>query len=164
MIQPKRISDNITYKEATKSRKAIELGLDNTPNEEQLSNMILVAENVFQPLREHYGWEIGVTSFFRSELVNKAVGGASSSKHKKGEAIDIDADVYEQTFEDGCEFTNKHIFDWIVANCDFDTIIWEYGTDEEPAWVHVTYSAVNNRKRKLKVVRNSLGKPHYTNI
>ncbi len=56
MIQPKRISDNITYKEATKSRKAIELGLDNTPNEEQLSNMILVAENVFQPLREHYGW------------------------------------------------------------------------------------------------------------
>jgi hypothetical protein len=164
MTLPKRISNNITYKEATKSRKAIERGLDNTPNEEQLSNMILVAENVFQPLREHYGWAIGITSFFRADLVNKAVGGASSSKHKKGEAIDIDADVYEQTFEDGCEFTNKHIFDWIVANCDFDTIIWEYGTDEEPAWVHVTYSAVNNRKRKLKVVRNRLGKPQYSNI
>ena len=163
MTYPKNVSDNITFKEATKSRKAIALGIDNLPDEDQLANMILVAENVFQPLREHYGWAIGITSFFRADLVNKAVGGATYSKHKRGQAIDIDADVYEQTFEDACEFTNKMIFDWIVANCEFDTIIWEYGTDEEPAWVHVTYVEGNNRKRKLQVTRDKNGKAHYTN-
>lgn len=163
MTYPKKISNNITFKEATKSRKATELGVDNLPNEDQLANMILVAENVFQPLREHYGWAISITSFFRSELVNKSVGGSTHSKHKKGQAIDIDADVISHEFEDGSEFTNKHIFDWIVANCEFDTIIWEYGNVDEPAWVHVTYVEGNNRKRMLRVVRDLRGKPHYSN-
>tara|TARA_R110000765_G_scaffold386217_1_gene478209 strand:+ start:5106 stop:5600 length:495 start_codon:yes stop_codon:yes gene_type:complete len=163
MEYPKKISNNITFREATKSRKAMSLGLENLPNEDQLSNMILVAENVFQPLREHYGWSIAITSFFRAKEVNEAVGGAKYSAHMKGQAIDIDADVIEQEFPDGCEFTNKMIFDWIVENCEFDTIIWEYGTSENPAWVHVSYVEGNNRKRKLRVARDRSGKSHYSN-
>jgi uncharacterized protein YcbK (DUF882 family) len=88
------ISKNISYKEATLSTTAKRLGIDNTPNAEQFSNMVHVAENVFQPVREHFDTPIYVSSFFRSEALNKAIGGSSSSTHMKGEAMDLDADVY----------------------------------------------------------------------
>lgn len=147
------VSKNISYKEATHSTTAKRLGIDNTPNAEQFSNMVYVAENVFQPVREHFGVPIYVSSFFRSEALNKAVRGSSSSTHIKGEAMDLDADVYEGV-------TNAQIFNYIKDNLEFDQLIWEFGTDENPAWVHVSLSKRNNRKQILKAVRVD-GKTHY---
>lgn len=147
------VSKNISYKEATHSTTAKRLGIDNTPNAEQFSNMVYVAENVFQPIREHFGVPIYVSSFFRSEALNKAVRGSSSSTHIKGEAMDLDADVFEGV-------TNAQIFEYIKNNLEFDQLIWEFGTDENPAWVHVSLSKRNNRKQILKAVRVD-GKTHY---
>ena len=164
MDYPKDISNNISFKEATKSYQAIKHGIDNVPNEEQLANMISVAEKIFQPVREHFSVAIGVSSFFRHPEVNKAVGGAKASQHMKGQAIDLDADTYDKTVTvDGEEvlLTNKMIFDYIVANLEFDTILWEFGTDKNPNWVHVSYVEGNNRGRKLVAYKDNNKKTQY---
>jgi hypothetical protein len=147
------VSKNISYKEATHSTTAKRLGIDNTPNAEQFSNMVYVAENVFQPIREHFGAPIYVSSFFRSEALNRAIKGSVNSTHLKGEAMDLDADVYGGV-------SNAQIFHYIKNNLEFDQLIWEFGTDENPAWVHVSLSKRNNRKQILKAVRVD-GKTHY---
>lgn len=136
------VSKNISYKEATHSTTAKRLGIDNTPDADQFSNMIYVAENVFQPLREHFGCPIYVSSFFRSEALNSAIRGSSSSTHMKGEAMDLDADVFGKV-------TNAEIFHYIKDNLEFDQLIWEFGTDTEPAWVHVSLSKGSNRNQIL---------------
>jgi hypothetical protein len=168
MNYPDVISDNITFKEATKSRKAIQYGLDNLPTEDHLSNMILVAENVFQPVREHFDVAIGITSFYRTSEVNIKIGGAKRSQHLKGQAIDMDADMYDKYIIVAHDvpkvlLTNKMIFDWIVENVEFDTIIWEFGDVNNPAWIHVSYVAGNNRKRKLRAYVDKDGETHYDN-
>ena len=140
------VSKNITYKEATHSTTAKRLGIDNTPNAEQFSNMVYVAENVFQPLREHFGTPIYVSSFFRSEGLNSAIRGSSNSTHMKGEAMDLDADVYGGV-------TNAQIFNYIKDNLEFDQLIWEFGTDDNPAWVHVSLSKRNNRNQILRAYK-----------
>ena len=140
------VSKNITYKEATHSTTAKRLGIDNTPNAEQFSNMVYVAENVFQPIREHFGTPIYVSSFFRSDGLNKAIKGSINSTHKKGEAMDLDADVYGGV-------TNAQIFNYIKDNLEFDQLIWEFGTDDEPAWVHVSLSKRNNRNQILRAYK-----------
>ena len=147
------VSKNISYKEATHSTTAKRLGIDNTPNAEQFSNMVYVAENVFQPIREHFGVPIYVSSFFRSEGLNRAIKGSVNSTHIKGEAMDLDADVFEGV-------TNAQIFEYIKNNLEFDQLIWEFGTDENPAWVHVSLSKRNNRNQILKAVKVN-GKTHY---
>lgn len=136
------ISKNISYKEATFSTTAKRLGIDNTPDSEQMSNMRHVAENIFQPVREHFDTPIYVSSFFRSEALNTAIRGSVSSTHMKGEAMDLDADVYGK-------ITNADIFNYIKDNLEFDQLIWEFGTKENPAWVHVSLSKRNNRNQIL---------------
>lgn len=140
------VSKNISYKEATHSTTAKRLGIDNTPNAEQFSNMVYVADNVFQPIREHFGTPIYVSSFFRSEGLNSAIRGSASSTHMKGEAMDLDADVYGGV-------TNAQIFHYIKDNLEFDQLIWEFGTEDNPAWVHVSLSKRNNRNQILKAYR-----------
>ena len=170
MEYPENISDNITMKEATKSRTAIRHGISNLPTEAHLKNMIIVAEKVFQPVREHFDVSIGISSFYRSAEVNEKVGGAKHSQHLKGQAIDIDADMYDKMvvvddmgIEKKVLLTNKMIFDWIVENVEFDTIIWEFGTVDNPGWVHVSYVAGNNRRRKLRAYVDKDGDTHYVN-
>lgn len=136
------ISAHITYEEATKSQTGIRLGLKNDPSVKELAAMKLVANKVFEPIRNYFGKSIGVSSFYRGSALNKAIGGASSSQHCKGEAIDIDADIYGQGI------TNKQIFDYVKANLNFDQLIAEFG-DKDPSWVHVSYSGVSNRKEIL---------------
>ena len=147
------ISKNISYKEATLSTTAKRLGIDNTPNAEQFSNMVHVAENVFQPVREHFDTPIYVSSFYRSEALNKAIKGSSSSTHMKGEAMDLDADVYNKV-------TNAEIFHYIKDNLEFDQLIWEFGTNQNPDWVHVSLSKGVNRKQVL-VAKRVHGKTVY---
>lgn len=150
-----RISKHISYKEATRSITAIRLGIDNKPFEYELGNMKAVAENIFEPLRKWVGGPIKVTSFFRSEKLNKAIGGSVSSQHCQGRAIDID-DIYGHK-------TNAEMFNYIKDNLDFDTIIWEFGTDDNPDWIHVSYvSNERNRGRVLKAIKEN-GKTKYLN-
>ena len=132
----KNISKHISFAEATQSPTAAKLGINNNPDKAQLEAMILVAEKCFEPLRTWYNKPIKVNSFFRSDLLNRAVKGSLTSQHKKGEAIDLDAGSKEE---------NKKLFDWIKANLDFDQVINEYNY----SWVHISYSKTKNRKQIL---------------
>ena len=147
------ISKNITYAEAIHSNTAKRLGIDNTPNSYHLNNMKTIAEKVFQPLREHVGGPIKINSFYRSPKLNQAIGGVVSSSHCKGNAIDLD-DVYGHA-------SNVEMYDWIKENLSFDQLIWEFGTDMNPNWIHVSYvSEEDNRKRCLKAYKDE-GKTKY---
>ena len=131
-----KISKHITFLESTQSPTAAKLGINNNPDKAQLEAMQLVAEKCFEPLRLWYGKPIKINSFFRSDLLNRAVKGSLTSQHKKGEAIDLDAGSKEE---------NKKLFDWIKANLVFDQVINEYNY----SWVHVSYSKIKNRKQIL---------------
>ena len=142
------ISNHISYREGVYSTTAKRLGLDNTPNNEQLNNMELIAHEVFEPLRTYVGGPIKINSFFRSPKLNKAIGGSSKSQHCKGQAMDID-DTYGR-------MTNAEMYHFIKEHLDFDQIIWEFGDDDNPDWIHVSYvSPEDNRKRCLKAYREN---------
>ena len=142
------ISKHITYAEAIHSNTAKRKGIDNTPNPTQLENMKITAEKVFEPLRSWVGGPIKVNSFFRSPELNTAIGGVPSSQHCKGQAIDID-DVY------GIK-SNADMYNWIKENLDFDQMIWEFGTDTQPNWVHISYvSKEDNRNKCLKAYKEN---------
>ena len=141
-----KISNHITYAEAIQSNTAKRRGIDNTPSQTQVEAMKLLAEKVFEPLREWVGGPIKVNSFFRSEALNEAIGGSGTSQHCKGQAIDID-DVYGRK-------SNAEMYNWIKENLDFDQMIWEFGTDMQPNWVHVSYvSEEKNRNKCLKAYK-----------
>jgi len=141
----KNISEHITYKEAIHSDTAKRLNIPNTPNEKQLASMEIVAKKVFEPLRIHFGVPIYISSFFRSIELNRKIKGAKGSKHLKGEAIDIDADVYGGV-------TNKEIFDYIKDNLGYDQVILEnVGEDGTGGWVHVSYANRNEVLIMIKV-------------
>lgn len=147
------ISKYISYEEGTKSRTAETLGIDNTPNQAQLAAMRLLAKEVFEPLREHFNRPIVVTSFFRSPQLNKMVGGSATSQHTNGEAMDIKVT--------GSNPSNADIFLFIKDRLKFDQLIWEHGNEQNPAWVHVSYSATNNRGQVLRA-KKTTGKTRYT--
>jgi zinc D-Ala-D-Ala carboxypeptidase len=150
------ISKHISDKEATKSITALRLGIDNTPNGTAYNNMKTLAANVFEPLREWVGGPIKITSMYRSTELNEAIGGSKTSQHCKGQAIDID-DIYGHK-------TNAEMFEYIKQNLEFDQLIWEFGSGDNPDWVHISYVDLEkNRKRILKAVRDQ-GKVKYINI
>ena len=142
------ISKHISDKEGVYSNTATRRGIDNTPNDEQLDNMGLIAEKVFEPLREWVGGPIKINSFYRSPELNTAIGGSATSQHCKGQAIDID-DTFGKA-------TNAEMYYWIKKNLDFDQMIWEFGDDDNPNWVHVSYvSPEKNRNRCLKAYKEN---------
>ena len=147
------ISKHISLKEATKSNTAERLGIDNFPDSDALINMQTLAENVFEPLREFVGGPIYVSSFYRSKKLNTAIGGSKNSQHCKGQAIDID-DIYSGA-------TNAEMFEYIKSNLNFDQLIWEFGDEHNPSWIHVSYvSKESNRNRILKATKEN-GKTTY---
>lgn len=136
------LTKNLTLQEAIKSNTATRLGIDNTPPPAIIERMVETAEKIFQPLRDALG-PIRVSSFYRSPELNRAIGGSKSSQHCKGEAIDMQ----------GITATNKMLFDSACELEEFDQIIWEFGTLEEPDWVHVSYSPTHNRKQILRATK-----------
>jgi len=148
-----KISDHISYKEATRSNTALRRGIENIPDVEELENMKLIAEKVFEPLRKWVGGPIKINSFYRSPELNVAIGGSKKSQHCHGQAIDID-DTYGHR-------SNASMFKHIRYNMDYDQIIWEFGDDKNPAWVHVSYvSEEKNRHRCLQAYKEN-GKTKY---
>ena len=150
------ISKHVSYKEGIRSNTATRLNIINEPNEEQLKNMKLLAEKVFEPLRKEVGGPIKVNSFFRCPELNKAIGGSKTSQHCHGQAIDID-DTFGHK-------SNAEMYYFIKSELDFDQMIWEFGTDKNPDWVHVSYvSPEKNRNRCLKAYKEN-GKTKYAVI
>jgi len=144
------ISKHISLKEATYSSTGEAKKIDNSPTAEHLVSMKLLAEKVFEPIREWYGKPIKINSFYRSKALNMAIPGSSlTSQHSKGEAMDIDTAA-----------DNKQLFEYIKDNLDFDQLINEFPTNGIPSWVHVSYKKSGNRKQVL-VAKKVNGKSVY---
>ena len=151
------ISEHISKKEATFSATASRKGIDNIPGEYELQNMELIAVKVFEPLRKAANGPIKINSFFRSEKLNKAIGGSSRSQHCQGRAMDLD-DTYGY-------MSNADMYKYIKDNLDYDQMIWEFGTDKNPDWVHVSYVDVDsNRRRCLQAYKDDNNKTCYKEI
>ena len=150
-----KLSKNLSLAEVTKSNTAKRLGIDNTPDDWATENLRKTAEHIFQPLRDAFRCPICVSSGYRSPDLNAAIGGSKRSQHVEGRALDLDADVFGRC-------TNGDIFRWILNNLTFDQLIWEFGDDDNPDWVHVSfvYDGVN-RGRCLKACRDDEGKTYY---
>ena len=151
-----RISEHVSLKEGIKSHTATRLNIDNAPSSLDLINMKTIAEQVFEPLRKFVGGPIAINSFYRSPKLNSAIGGSTSSQHCKGNAIDID-DKYGYK-------TNAEMFEYIKCNLDFDQIIWEFGDDKNPDWVHVSYVSEQANRRKILKAFKEKGKTKYKEI
>lgn len=143
------ISKYVDYDEAIVSST----GLPNVPTEEALENMRFVAQNIFDRVREHFRKPIGITSFYRSPDVNKKVGGAITSQHMKGEAIDINGNLIGGV-------SNAAIFNFIKDNLEFDQLIWEFGDNKSPSWVHVSLKK-GLLRRQVLIAKKINGKTSY---
>ena len=148
-----RISEHISLKEGIKSHTATRLNINNVPSDLDLINMKTIAEKVFEPLRKFVDGPIAINSFYRSPKLNSAIGGSTTSQHCIGCAIDID-DNYSYK-------TNAEMFEYIKCNLDYDQMIWEFGNEKNPDWVHISYVSEDaNRRRCLKAYKDS-GKTKY---
>lgn len=151
-----QLSKNLSLAEMIISAEAKRKGISNAPAEQHIANMKKLALNIFQPIREHFNTPIHVSSGYRSAELNKAIKGSATSQHCSGEAMDIDMD--------GTAITNAQVFNYIKDNLVFDQLIWEFGTDANPSWVHVSYESTGKqRKQILKAVKKN-GKTSYINF
>tara|TARA_R100001244_G_scaffold63700_2_gene52828 strand:+ start:344 stop:802 length:459 start_codon:yes stop_codon:yes gene_type:complete len=148
-----KISTHISTKEGIRSITALRLGIDNVPGDNELQNMKLIAEKVFEPLRDFVDGPIRINSMFRSKDLNRAIGGSRKSQHCQGCAIDVD-----DTFG---VMPNSAMFNWIKQNLNYDQLIWEFGDENNPDWVHVSYvNPESNRNKCLQAYREN-GKTKY---
>jgi len=129
-----KLSENLDLSEIIRSDSAKRNGISNMPTPDHIENFKILATKVFEPIREHFGVPIRISSGYRSAELNKCIGGSATSQHSTGEAIDID--------QDGTKITNKQVFDYIKDNLAFDQLINEFNY----AWVHVSYKA-NGKQR-----------------
>jgi hypothetical protein len=148
-----QLSTNLSLAEVTRSETAKRRGISNMPTAEHIENFKKLAANIFQPIREHFGKPILISSGYRSAELNKAIGGSLSSQHCSGEAIDIDMD--------GTDITNAQIFNYIKDNLNFDQMIWEFGTDTNPDWVHVSFASNRSQRKQILVAKKVNGKTTY---
>ena len=151
------ISKHIFLKEVVKSYTATRLGIDNTPTIEHLNNLKKLAEKIYEPLRKGLGEHpIFISCGYRGKTLNDATPGSSStSYHCSGKAFDLD-DIYGFS-------TNKDIFLYILKNLQYAELIWEFGDDHNPDWVHVAYDEGKNVKETLRCKMIN-GKRVYSNF
>jgi hypothetical protein len=150
-----KISEHLDLSEIIRSESAKRAGINNMPTEEHIKNLKLLAENIFEPIRANFRVPIRISSGYRSKSLNSYIAGSMSSQHCKGEAIDIDMDGNSHGI------TNAQVFEYIKNNLPFDQLIWEFGTNENPDWVHVSYSSTGKqRKQALKAIKEN-GRTQY---
>lgn len=148
------ISKHISMNEGVYSITAKRLGLENKPTEAHLNNMKMLAVKVFEPLREWVGGPIRINSFYRGPELNKAIGGSKKSQHCNGQAVDVD-DIYGHK-------TNAEMFNYIRDNLEFDQMIWEFGDNKNPNWVHVSYVNPGENRNKCLVAYKEDGRTKYS--
>jgi len=151
-----KLSKNLTWKEFEYSDTAIRLGISNKVPPTLKKSAINWAENIFQPIRDHFGVPIYLSSGYRGERLNKEIGGSPTSQHYKAEAGDLDQD-YRNT-----GVSNSDVFYFIKNNLDFDQLIWEFGDNDNPAWIHASYTSKRkNRKQVLIAYKDDNGRTKY---
>ena len=141
------LSTHVTLKEFQSSVSATTHGINNQMSASQIESAKLLCENIFEPLRTYLNTPIKISSGFRCVQLNKMIGGSKTSQHTKGEAMDIKIGAKG--------------FNFIKDNLNFDQLIWEFGNDDNPQWVHVSFSS-RNRKQVLKASKKN-GKTIYSN-
>ena len=143
-----KLSKNFSLKEMTASQTAERKGINNNPNDDQITALQKLCENILQPVRDHYATPVTVSSGFRSEELCEAIGSSKNSQHAKGQAADFE--IFGTP--------NAELAKWIVENLDYDQLILEYHKPEEPnsGWVHCSYKgADNNRKEYLRAIKSN---------
>ena len=141
-----KLSKNFTLEELCYSATANKLKINNlTTDNNIVSKLKLLAEHILQPVRDHYGKPVVINSGYRCPSLNKAVGGASTSQHLKGEAADLEI----------MGLSNYELALWIKDNLDFDQLILEFcdnlKNDINSGWVHCSFKAIGNRKQCLTI-------------
>ena len=137
------ISKNLTLQEVTTSQTATRLKIKNVPTDKDIENLKYIAENIFQKVRDYFGVPIRISSGYRSKELNKAVGGSKNSQHTTGQALDIQGTN---------SVSNAQIFNYIKYNLVFDQLIWEFGDNENPAWVHVSLKKEGQNRNQILVI------------
>jgi hypothetical protein len=144
------ISKHFSYKELTRSQTAIRHGIENKPNQQQTINAKELAKNILEPVREFLKRPVFIGSWFRCFTLNKMIGGSETSQHCAGEAVDID-----------CDSLNVKIFHFIKDNLLFDQLIWEFGDDDNPAWVHVSFTTERKNRKQVLIAYKENKKTKY---
>ena len=136
-----QLSDHFTLSELTKSSTAERLGIANEPGSTEVENLIMVCDQILEPVRNHYGIAFAPNSGFRCLELNRAIGSSDKSQHVTGQAVDFEVPGID----------NKDVALWVVDNCQFDQLILEFYKEGEPTsgWVHISYSLESNRKKYL---------------
>ena len=151
-----KISEHLDLSEVTRSETAKRKGISNEPTAEHLENFKKLAENIFEPIRNHFNVPIHISSGYRSKALNTSIGGSLTSQHCSGEAIDIDMDGSSNGV------TNKMVFDFIKANLNFDQMIWEFGSSSNPDWVHVSYESTGKQRKQILKATKTGGATKYS--
>jgi len=143
-----KLSNSFTLSEMLKSNTANRKGIEEQykPSKEVIDNLTNLCRKVLQPIRDSLEMPVRVTSGYRCEELNKAIGGSSKSQHIKGEAADIELWIRGQE-------KNAILLDEIINlsfrnEIEFDQLIIEYPVNDVPKWIHISYSD-NNRKQIL---------------
>ena len=137
-----KLTENFSLNELTKSQTAERKGIDNTPSAEHQENLKSLCEMILQPIRDHFGQVVSVSSGYRSQELCVAIGSSTQSQHAKGQASDFEI----------FGVSNKELADYIDQNLDYDQLILEYwkGEDEpNSGWVHCSFNTQGNRKQYL---------------
>ena len=126
-----KLTEHFDFEELIHSDTAKQRGIYNVPDAEQAACIALLAANVLEPARKEYGHPIEVTSGYRSERLNKVVGGKPNSQHMRGQAADLTCDDLEQ------------LYDIILEHCGYDQLLLE--SNGKSKWIHVSYNPDGNR-------------------
>jgi zinc D-Ala-D-Ala carboxypeptidase len=146
------LTKNFTLEELTKSETALRHNMDNSPGQAEVDSLLALAENVLQPVRDHFARGVKCNSGYRSLEVNQKVGGSRNSDHIRGQACDIEIPG----------IPNAELAEWIKGNLQFNQLILEFYTPGVPdsGWVHVSYIPEANRNQVLTATKKD-GKTVY---
>ena len=147
-----KLTQNFSLSELTRSQTATRKGIDNQPNDEQLANLVALCECVLQPIRDHFGTSVRISSGLRVPELNAAIGGSTTSDHCRGMAADIEVPPVD----------NLELARWIEGSgLAFRQLILEYydGTPDS-GWIHVSYDPADNKRQVLTATKQG-GKTVY---
>lgn len=145
-----KISQKFTIGDVVRSNTAIRMNFTEqlTPSAAVVNNATYLAQMVLDKLPGPFI----INSWYRCERLNKAIKGARNSDHMQGCAVDLD------TANDA---RNGELFHYIRKHCAYDQLIWEFGDDTNPSWVHVSCKANGNRNQVLVAYKDATGKTKY---
>ena len=140
------VTMHFTIEEMYASATAKRLGIDNKPSVQKMINLVYLCAFVLEPLRVAMNEPIKISSGYRCQALNKAVGGVYNSQHMKGQAADlcIDGDIEK----------GKRWFNYIKDHLPFDQLIWEHNPKTGSYWVHVSFVFPDFGKNRKQVINN----------